>query len=494
MSDYRKGFYMIQSIEIIKLHPHPHNPRKDLGELTELSDSIRERGVLQNLTVVPQAPGYCTSCSLFIRGAGKCKEGHDEHERAPCSKWESAGGYTVVIGHRRLAAAKLAGLTELPCTVVEMDERTQVATMLLENIQRTDLTVYEQAQGFQLMMDMGETVDTLAEKTGFSMSTVRRRLKMAELDQAVLKDVAARQVSLTDFDRLAQIDDLETRNKCLKDIGTRDFNQSVETQLRKQNIKKMLPIVKAAIKKLHANKIERSETYGGKYDQIVRRYFRDWNGMDPLVPAGETRKLFYYLDEDYGEVQFFVERPKAKPVKRPQEEIEREKRIAEAWAALKEKTAVSYNLRAEFVKGVAVSSRNMADMLKGATTACALHVISYVSTYDDRNTVFDMLGIDHEKYDPDTTHKALKALKEFGGKVIPAIIYAALGDSENNGYGSGYLKSFPEHKRNENLDALYDWLVSLGYQMSEEERKLRDGTHELFKAQKGSGNDEEQTE
>ena len=58
-------------------------------------------------------------------------------------------GYTVVIGHRRLAAAKLAGLRELPCVITEMTLQEQLRTMLMENMQRTDLTVYEQAQAFR---------------------------------------------------------------------------------------------------------------------------------------------------------------------------------------------------------------------------------------------------------------------------------------------------------------------------------------------------------
>lgn len=73
-------------------------------------------------------------------------------------KWESADNYTVVIGHRRLAAAKLAGLTELPCVITEMSDKDQVATMLLENMQRSDLTVYEQAHGMQMLMDLGDTI------------------------------------------------------------------------------------------------------------------------------------------------------------------------------------------------------------------------------------------------------------------------------------------------------------------------------------------------
>ena len=78
------------------LLPHPDNPRKDVGDISELAESIKANGILQNLTVVSRA----------------------------------SGGYTVIIGHRRLAAAKKAGLEELTCIVREMSLQEQVKTML----------------------------------------------------------------------------------------------------------------------------------------------------------------------------------------------------------------------------------------------------------------------------------------------------------------------------------------------------------------------------
>ena len=57
--------------------------------------------------------------------------------------------------------------------------------MLEENIQREDLTVWEQAQGFQMMLDLGETEDTIADKTGFSKTTIKHRLNIAKLDQEI---------------------------------------------------------------------------------------------------------------------------------------------------------------------------------------------------------------------------------------------------------------------------------------------------------------------
>lgn len=88
----------IQMLPVAELKAHPQNPRRDLGDLTELADSIRENGVLQNLTVVPWL-GEVTG--------------------------QPTGDYKVIIGHRRLAAAKQAdpitGLVPYGCGGVEPD-------------------------------------------------------------------------------------------------------------------------------------------------------------------------------------------------------------------------------------------------------------------------------------------------------------------------------------------------------------------------------------
>ena len=81
---------LIVPIPLKMLEPHPDNPRKDLGDLTELVESIKANGIMQNLTVVASPDP-----DLF----------------------------RVVIGHRRMAAAKLAGLTEVPCVISDMDVR-----------------------------------------------------------------------------------------------------------------------------------------------------------------------------------------------------------------------------------------------------------------------------------------------------------------------------------------------------------------------------------
>ena len=189
-------------LPIEKLIPHKHNPRKDLGDLTELADSIKVKGVLQNLTVVPD------------------KKTPDQ--------------YIIVIGHRRCAAAKLAGLTELPCAIVEMDDKEQIETMLLENIQRSDLNALEQAEGFQLMFDMGQSVDKISAKTGFSKTTVRKRLQIAKLDPEKVAAAVSRQVTFGDFDKLNEIESIDERNKLLDKMGTNNFTYELERAVKKQ--------------------------------------------------------------------------------------------------------------------------------------------------------------------------------------------------------------------------------------------------------------------
>ena len=206
----------IQMIRIDCLQHHPENPRLDLGDLTELTESIRQNGIMQNLTVVA---GHMMTKEEYVQaaraeGVSSAIAENGYRQMTTEDKWAS-DGYTVVIGNRRLEAAKLAGLAEVPCVVSDMDYKTQIATMLMENMQRQDLTVYEQAQGFQMMMDLGYSAQEISEKTGFSETTVGRRLKMAQLDKETFQDAVGKQITIDDLDKIGKIESIEKRNSVL---------------------------------------------------------------------------------------------------------------------------------------------------------------------------------------------------------------------------------------------------------------------------------------
>lgn len=222
----------IQELNINILHPHPNNPRKDLGDLTELAESIKQSGVMQNLTVVPHK--------------------------------EIKGEYTVIIGHRRLGASKLAGIDKVPCVIVEMSDKEQLATMMLENMQRSDLTTYEQAEGFQMMIDLGETIEEISEQTGLSKTTVRNRVKLSKYDKEVMREAATRQPTMTQYMKLCEIEDLELANNVARFLGTANFDAEVSKALRIQKEAKQKAEMIAFVKSI-----------AEKYDGVIYEAVQD---------------------------------------------------------------------------------------------------------------------------------------------------------------------------------------------------------------------------
>lgn len=436
-------------ISVDKLEPHPDNPRKELGDLTELADSIKAKGVMQNLTVVP----FKSRTNPNFNGAGR---------------------YTVIIGHRRLGAAKLAGLTELPCVITEMSEQEQVATMLLENMQRSDLTAYEQAQGFQMMIDFGDSVDGISEKTGFSKSTVRRRLKMAELNQDTLKKVSDRQLSLMDFDRLNEIKNIKIRNKVLLSIGTNNFeselNKAISAQKKEtQRTKWLNALADKGIKE-----IPESELWAAKYASVdqYRIDISDPIVLDSIIEDGVN----YYYGIAYSD---WVYIKKDKVITAEDEAAEAEKeRIDAEWRAqreaLEEASARAFECRKRFIK--ATSNATAKNHIK--------EIVSYAvrrawtpNRYGgyDRNLYAELMGIEIPagslRYD--IVQSQTENCPEYA---LLAHAYATWNDSGTDNYYDYQCM----HCNNINLDTLYNFLEELGYEMSDEEIALRDGTSDLF--------------
>src|SRR6266498_1897822 len=131
------------------LRPNPLNPRGELhvAGLDELADSIRTQGVLQPLLVTP--------------------------------------GGVVVAGHRRLAAALLAGLSEVPVVVRDLDAVQQQEIMLVENLQRQDLSAVEEARAYRRILDEGHTTAQLARRIGVPSARINARLVLLKLDEQV---------------------------------------------------------------------------------------------------------------------------------------------------------------------------------------------------------------------------------------------------------------------------------------------------------------------
>ena len=139
-------------IDIDRIEPNPKQPRTEIGDLSELSESIKEKGVLEPLLV-------------FAKGDGM---------------------YMIIAGERRWRASKLAGLTEVPCIQVDTDEQGIAEIALIENLQRRDLNVWEEADGLKALAErFGYTQDQIAQKISKSRSTVTELLTVAGLPQNI---------------------------------------------------------------------------------------------------------------------------------------------------------------------------------------------------------------------------------------------------------------------------------------------------------------------
>lgn len=433
---------MITNIEVTKLLQHPDNPRKNIGDVTELAESIKARGILQNLTVVPAENGL----------------------------------YTVVIGHRRLAAAKKAGLTEVPCAVVDMDYKTQLSTMLLENMQRSDLTVYEQAQGMQMMFDLGVPVAEIVEKTGFAETTVRKRLKIATLPTEQMQQAVERGGKLEDYVQIADIKDEEERRELLKVVGTRDFEFSLTRAKKRQVEAEKTPLVKAELKSIGAKAVK-GQIYSSAYERVEQCAITYWKEGTFKKPKNKE-ELFWEIS--YGMV--YLMRKKVKVPKKKEKKTECEQRIDSANRELKRLTETAYECRVNFIRSFTAVEKHKETIIKWLVMFAGCEITDYC-TYD-RAYINSEIGADEKEHYVDAPKWRQFIAEDKRAPIVVA--YALAGDDKRYGYyndgwyASNKSKQAPQHKKKQRLDGIYEFLCELGYEMSETELQLQSGEHELL--------------
>ncbi|MGO5000354.1 ParB/RepB/Spo0J family partition protein [Oceanisphaera sp. W20_SRM_FM3] len=144
----------LQSLSLNQLRPGKYQPRRDMSQvaLEELATSIRQQGIIQPIIVRPIAEG----------------------------------GYEILAGERRWRAARIAGLSHVPCLIKDVADQAAMAIGLIENIQREDLNVIEESRALsRLIEEFGFTHLSVAEAVGKSRSAVSNLLRLAQLNDEV---------------------------------------------------------------------------------------------------------------------------------------------------------------------------------------------------------------------------------------------------------------------------------------------------------------------
>lgn len=448
-----------------QLHPHPENPRKDVGDVSELADSIKVNGILQNLTVVA---GHFEGTDFL------------------------PGEYTVIIGHRRLAAAKKAKLKELPCIIAQMSPEEQVATMLTENMQRENLTVYEQAKAFQqLSIDFGKSVTEIAEMSGFSETTVRKRTKLADLNEVAFKRACERGATLFDFAELDKLETAEDKAKVLADMGTANFKNTLAETIRAQKYRHRRAEWIAALRTF-ATEIDK----GG----VGMNYYRNYGSWTPkseeITKPEDADRVRYFFTVSDTQISVYKE-AKNDPVAEAKmaEQRRREDEAKNRWSEMQDISARHKELRRDFVVNFGQASRHQTAIMQFAADAMIWEGSRQYYAALGPGEAADILGIQYDADNHCLDVEAFERLKEEKPLWIVLVLaywYADTGCSYIGHEWDSTLKCWSiEWRESQKLDRIYQFLESLGYEMSDEEKQLQSGTHPLFTKKEGAGNDGE---
>jgi ParB family chromosome partitioning protein len=156
-------------IDIRRIEPNPHQPRREFGDLSEMVASIKEKGILE---------------PILVRS----------HE----------GKYQIIAGERRYQSAIKAGLNRVPCVEVDVDARGMLEISLIENLQRRDLTPFEESAAIQRLSDQFRyTHEEIARKLGKSRSVITEALSLNRMPEEIQE--RCRRADITSKSMLLQI-------------------------------------------------------------------------------------------------------------------------------------------------------------------------------------------------------------------------------------------------------------------------------------------------
>jgi ParB family chromosome partitioning protein len=195
-----------RNIPIEKIIVNQLQPRKDMGDLTELTESIREKGIIEPVIVRP-------------------KEGH----------------YEIIAGERRYRAAQKAGLSEIPCIEHDVPDNEALELSIVENIQRKDLNVFEQAQSIMSLAEIyGYSHEEIAKKIGKSRVTVSELIRITDLPSDIKQKCLEMGINAKTFLlELTKLEDPEKMATILSQYSKKSFSRDEIKQQRKKQISKI---------------------------------------------------------------------------------------------------------------------------------------------------------------------------------------------------------------------------------------------------------------
>jgi len=203
----------LRMVKVADIQPNPHQPRTEFNpeQLQELSDSIKEHGLIQPLIVTEQ----------------------------------TAGTYTLIAGERRWRASQLAKLDEVPVVVKETTPQEMLELAIIENVQRADLNPLEEALAYrQLMDEFGLTQHEVAQRMGKGRSTVANLVRLLELPQVVQKAVNDGEITGRHAREMLKLENEDDQTAVLQSVINLDLNVRQTIALIESTLNKRKPAAK----------------------------------------------------------------------------------------------------------------------------------------------------------------------------------------------------------------------------------------------------------
>lgn len=197
----------IYKIAVDRIVPNPSQPRRAFGDeaTVRLADSIRQYGILQPLTVRRPDPGY------------------DERNDSETGFIDDV--YELIAGERRLRAAKLIGLTEVPCIIIEADSMRSAELAIIENIQRENLNMFEQAGAIASLIDIYSlTQEQIAHRLSTSQSYIANKLRILRLTAEERYLILSNNLTERHARALLRISDSQLRKQAILHIAQKGMN------------------------------------------------------------------------------------------------------------------------------------------------------------------------------------------------------------------------------------------------------------------------------
>lgn len=357
-----------QEIPIDQLAIHPKNVRKDVGIVTDLANSISAQGIMQPLVV---APDYS----------------------------KDAYGYVIIAGHRRHAAAKLANLDVIPCVIRE-DLNTapkQLEAMLVENTQRTDLTINEEASAYQTLAEFdGYTIKSIAKATGRSQSLVRSRIALAKLSEDAKGKIEDRTLNIDQALALVEFTDDEAATKRLLQVADKpnDWAFRLAQESKSKVWIENLPRLTAELQGAGVEIVDRPSGPRWGWMEWQPSYKTDMTVAEAVAEGWSA-----ICDDSEPEITWVKRRSKPVPYvpERTREQIAAEKKERELRAGLE----IAAEVRTTFIKNAIQNPA--ADKTKTL-------LLDYITERCGLGDIAPWLDIDHEDIDEQEVIDAIAKL------------------------------------------------------------------------------------